>query len=203
MNKNIIILFALKKEANSLLNQSGLNFKKISKNEFFSEFNNYNITVKITGVGGQSLKKTDIINTKNNTLIIKAGTCAILNDKIPLLSPIIPKFVGYNEKKIDVDLSLIDTKIKTKINLMVIDKGLITLEKPLLNKKKAKEYFNNNFTAADMETFYLIEKYKNTPFIPLLVGTDRGDKKSIIEFFKNLSKASNIIKDEIIKIINK
>ena len=202
MNKNIIILFALKKEANSLLNQSGLKFKKLSTNEFFCTFNNYNITVNITGIGGQSLKKTDNINIKNNALIIKAGTCAILDNKIPLLTPIIPKFVGHNEEKIDVDLSLLDIKIKTKIKPMVIDKGLITLEKPLLNKIKAKEYFNNNFIAADMETFYLISKYKKTPFIPLLVGTDRGDKKSVIEFIINLSKASHILKDEIIKIIN-
>lgn len=203
MNKNIIILFALKKEANSLLNQSILKFKSYSKNEFFCEYNNYNITVLITGIGNKSKNDPRIINLNNNNLLIKAGTCAILDDNIPILTPIIPQFVGFDKKIIKLELSFPDSKVQNRVKLLVINKGLITVKKPLLNKKKGQEYLNKNFAACDMETFYLIEKYKNIPFIPLLVGTDRGDKKSIISFIKSLSKASEILRDEIIKIIKK
>ena len=134
-------------------------------------------------------------------MIIKAGTCAVLDDNIPLLKPIIPQFVGFDKKIINLDLSYADKKIHNKIRPIFINKGLITVTKPLLNQKKGEEYLNYNFALCDMETFYLIEKYKNIPFIPLLVGTDRGNKKSIITFIKNLSKASEILKDQIIKII--
>ncbi len=197
MNKNILILFALKKEANSLLNHSGLKFEGLTKNKFFCKSNNYNITLCITGIGKKAKKTFEYIDLKDACLIIKAGSCAILDENISLLTPIIPKFIGYNDQKYTVDISLLNEKIKS----IIIDKGLITLDKPLLNKKKADEYYKNNYAACDMETFYLIEKYNGTPFIPILVGTDRGDKKSILDFLKNITKASGIIKDQIIKII--
>ena len=203
MNKTIIILFALIKEANSLLNQSILKFKLLAKNEFFCEYNSYNIIVLITGIGKKSKKSHKIINSNNNCLIIKAGTCAILDNNISLLTPIVPQFVGYDQKKINLEFSRFNLNIQKKIKPMIINKGLLTIKKPLLNKKKAKTYYKNNFAACDMETFYLLEKYKETPFIPLLVGTDRGNNTSIISFFKNLSKASEILKDQIIKIIKK
>lgn len=201
MNKNIIILFALKKEANSLLYQSGLKFEKLSGNEFFCKYNDYKISIYIIGIGKKAKKTYDRININKDCLIIKAGTCAILDNNIPLLTPIIPKYIGNIYQKINLDFLLLDEKLHSKIKSIIIDKGLITLDKPLINKKKADEFYNNNYAACDMEVFYLIEKYKGLPFIPILVGTDRGNKNSIILFLKNISKASEIIKDQIIRII--
>ena len=69
--------------------------------------------------------------------------------------------------------------------------AFLTLTKPLFNSRLANDYFEKGFIAVDMESFFIKDKYPDSPFIPLLAGTDRGDKKSIIDFFKNLSFASS------------
>jgi len=201
-NRNqIYIFFSLKREANSLLSQSEIKFKRISNNQFQSSCKDFKINLIITGIWKKCIQAIDNLNLNDPLLIIKAGTCAVLDDRIKLGKIFIPFFVSYKDQKIEIPFSGIPDRIKNELEKLKINAGLLTQDEPLFNSAYANKLFKNGFCAIDMETFFIKQKFPGIPFIPLLVGTDRGDKKAIIDFFKNLANASKMLKEEIAKIV--
>lgn len=190
MNKKISLIFASLKEANQLLNHSKIKFKKINNIFYSSE----KINIHITGVGKKKvcswLKSVDMKQFEG-TIIIKAGTCAVFDYSLELLRIFIPSFVLYNNKKISINLNNDFENFKN----LKHDKGLITLDKPLSDKKTAEIFFKQNLSSCDMETYFLVEAFKDFIFIPILTGTDRADEKAIFDFLKNIKKASMVLKE--------
>ena len=201
MIKEILIIFAHIKEANAFLFQSGFTFIKKENNCFFFSNKNFQINILITGIGQKKTKKIiNYYNFNNLELIIKAGTCAVINKENSIKTPLIPKYVGYRDLILPVLFENLEDKFKAKIKKYIIDKGLITLDKPLSNKRKVIYYLKNNFDLVDMETFFIMEKFPKIPVIPILVGTDRGDMHAIIDFLKEINNASIILKNVLIDI---
>ncbi|MCK4798355.1 MAG: hypothetical protein KAT05_13320 [Spirochaetes bacterium] len=200
MPKTIIIFFSSIKEANALLYQSNLKFKKKNDIQYICLYKEYKIKVIITGIG-----KDSINNLENEFsdifFIIKAGTCAVIDNSLSLGIPIIPLFVGYNGINIPLVLSKLPSSIKKRINKMIIKKGLSTLDEPLSAEDKAIILLQNDYAFADMETFFIIDKFKKYPVIPILVCTDRGNKDAKKDFLKMITKASEVLKKVIINII--
>jgi len=192
----------MKSEIGALLFHSKYKFKK-ENSCYICIINDTRIRVFITGIGRDSTLKFAEKNCFNNaSLIIKAGTCAVLGNETELLRSLIPSFVSHNDETLKLDLGNLPCYIKSKINCLTIAKGLITVDKPLTDPKKGKEYLNKNISLVDMETFHLLKKYQDFPFVPLLIGTDWADKFTLMDFLKNLKKASEILKDALLDIID-
>jgi hypothetical protein len=185
---NIVLIFASKKEAGSLLYQSAFKFIK-TDNYFISRETGNNICVFICGIGQ---KKVNIFleNTvfPETSFFYKPGTCAVLNENISTLKPIIPGLLCFEKNQITVDEKNIPPKLRVFYDKNLRLKTSIT---PVLNSEKT-------YDLADMETYFLAEKIK---VIPLLVGTDRGNFEAEKDFIENLNKASIILKDTILLLV--
>ncbi|MBN2545768.1 MAG: hypothetical protein JXB50_08230 [Spirochaetes bacterium] len=203
MAGEIVILCAIKKEAGELLFHSKYKFKK-EKNCYVYKSDNLSVKVYITGIGRKKVLDFAKNNNFDNVdLIIKAGTCAVLGNDTELLKPVIPSFAVYNEDTLKLNFENLPDKIKNKINDYAIYRGLATVDKPLTDKKTGEEFLKENIRLIDMETFHLLNNYKNIPFLPLLIGTDRADKYTLLDFLRNLNKASKILREEIADILDK
>jgi len=202
MIKEIIILFAIKNEADSLLNHSEIKFKK-EKGFHSGVHNGYLIKVYIIGIGKSNVVKW--LNAfkiiENECLLIKAGTCAVLNDDIELLQAIVPSYLGYNDSKIDIDFDKIPDAMVKKIKKYIHKDGLVTVDTPLTDRAEADKLLKKNYHFADMETYFVPEKLTGYPFLAVAVGSDRGDKNSTSEFYANLPKVSECLKNTLIEII--
>jgi len=203
MAYDIVILCAIKKEAGALLFHSKYKFKK-ENSCYICNFNETKIRVFITGIGREKALKFAEKNSFDNALfIIKAGACAVPANETELLKPLIPAFVIYNDETLKINFDNFPDSIKNRINDFTIPKGLVTVDKPLTGKKTGEEYLKKNISLVDMETFHLLKKYQNRPFLPLLIGTDRADKFTLTDFLKNLKKASEVLKETVINLLDK
>ena len=191
----IYIFFSSLKEANSLLFQS--KFKFIKKDNYYSY--KEKIELYISGIGkNNTLNFIKNLNLENNSIIFKVGTCGILNN-IEILKPFIPSFVFHQDKKIYINKDILKN-IEDKI--LVHNKGLLTVLNPISSLEEKQIILEQGFSLVDMETFFIMDNFNNIPTIPILVGTDRGDCNSKIDFIKNINQASVILKDCIEKIIH-
>jgi len=202
--KEIVLIFASYKEVNSLLYQSSIIFKKIKPDYYIGNYKNLQIKVYICGIGydyvNSFLNNFEVVE---DALIIKVGTCAVIDPSIDILLDFVPKIVSFKTKSINITnlekFDLINEIIKEKI----IDKKLFTIKFPLINKEKSEEFLNIGYSFVDMETFYFIEKFKNSTIFPLIIGTDRGDGNAKRDFLNNISKASNKLKDSLMLMFKK
>jgi len=200
MKQRVLILFALIKEADSFLNHSGLKFIKKAKNHFILENNDY-VDVIITGMGKKNIVKINYEDEKDLMLVIKAGTCGVLDDSIGLKKILIPKIIRYNDRECKQDFMKLPMKLKKIIDPFIINKKILTVDKPLMSKKKSDELYKEGISLVEMELFFITEKLNNTTILPVLIGTDKGDKYAIVDFIKNLQNASNLLSDFLVKLI--
>lgn len=200
MAKNILILFASLKEANALLFQSNIHFEKLSAEEYIYK-NKNNVKVIITGIGNNSNKNISRIILANNTLIIKAGTCAVLDPNEDILIPVIPKYVSNEEETIETYSDNLPNKVLKVIKKYLSHKKLLSLNRALENPNDAKKYFKAGYAFIDMETYHMKKYFNNNIFIPILIGTDRGFANVKNDFLNNLNNASLKLKNIIEKII--
>lgn len=202
MAKKISLFFASLKEANALLFQSPLKFQKKHRNHYFLDSHNYHLDLYVTGIG----KKMNLSFPKNlvhdSYLILKVGTCAVIDKNLPLGVPIIPLFAGNMTHNMDVSLKRIDDeRIVRFLTTLQIDTGLLTLDHPLINDENNEHYRENNYTLVDMECFRLMQAFEGATIIPLLVGTDTGNKNAKKDFFKNLNTASHMLKTAVVDLL--
>ena len=134
--------------------------------------------------------------------IIKAGTCAVLDNDIKLKKIIIPKFIKYSENDRELNLSNLPLNILNLFEPYIMNEKLLTVDKPLFSKKKSEKLYREDITFIDMETFHVAEKFNKEIVIPVLVGTDRGDGSTMKDFFLNIREVSDILRDFVITIIN-
>ncbi len=196
--EKIIIFFSFMKEAKPLLFQSSVKFKKKSIIEYNSNFKNMQIVVYITGIGKKSINTIANLNIRDSFLFIKAGTCAVIDDNLDLLKPVIPRFVDYFDKRIMIDLDEKNSMLLSKYQIL---NGLVTIDHFLNNYNESKELYERNYSVVDMETFYILEKYKGC--IPILIGTDRGDVSFKIDFLNNITEASKLLKNILVEFFIK
>jgi hypothetical protein len=198
MSKNLIFFFASIKEANSLLFQSVFKFVKVD-DYFLYEQKNVKIFIYITGVGKENVYNfCETHKHFDNALFFKPGTCALLNKNISLLEAFIPEYTCFDSFSKQTDFENIPKRLKI---IFRKDTKLSTSETPVLDKEKAIALFKKSYDAVDMESFFVIEK-TGCKVIPILVGTDYGDNEGKSLFFKNISKASEILKQTIEKTID-
>jgi len=156
----------------------------------------------ISGIGKKSLKSITKINLHNYYLVIKAGTCAVIDKAINLLSPIIPDTILYCGEIIKMDY----TRIPQRLHLIIKDKiksiKIMTVDKPLKDEKTCSIYFEKQISLVEMEMYHIAKYFKDIIFIPLVVGTDFANKFALKDFFYNINEASEILKDELIRIID-
>lgn len=196
MNKEIIVIFSSKKEAKYFLFHAGLNFKK--ENDFYLSSRG-NIKVYFSGIGKNAalvFNKNHSFQEKENFIVIKAGTAALIDKSLSLLKPYIPLEISYNCKNYILKVDAIPLPIRSRAMKHFIQKVLVTVERPLDNINQIPSY--KNFCFADMETFFIYENYCKLPFLPLIVPTDYCD---INEFHNNLDKASFVLKDTLLEIL--
>jgi hypothetical protein len=116
---------------------------------------------------------------------------------LEILKPFIPQNISYTDKKYLLNFEKIQIMIKNlkSKKIQIINKNLLTVDKPLINISESKNILSNGYSFVDMETYFIADKFKNELFMPIIVGTDRGDEFSKIDFFKNLPIASSTFKD--------
>ncbi|MCG8568663.1 MAG: hypothetical protein MJB14_00850, partial [Spirochaetes bacterium] len=112
-----------------------------------------------------------------------------------ILEPYYPAFVLGGNKKIK--LSAIPDEInKNGMN------GLLSVLKPLTNKKYHQHYREQNIAFIDMESFWIMDYFPDLPNKRvLLVPTDKGDGLALKDFLKNISQAALVIKDALVKLL--
>lgn len=193
LENNIVIFFSSLKEANALLNQSVLKF--IKEDSFYtSNYKDKKIVVYISGIG--RVKTTDFLD---NTLIpancrsYKFGTCGITDPEIPLLKIVIPQYVSFENHEIK-------TQFEERLRDFYIESRLLTSETPIFDEEMAKNLCRKGYGLVDMESFFIMNRYKT---IPVITGTDRCCKESKDIFFANLNKASFVLKNFLEKVILK
>ncbi len=202
--KEIVLIFACYKEANSLLYQSGITFKKIKPDYYIGDYKNLEIKIYICGIGYEyAASFLNHFELKDHALIIKVGTCAVIDPSIQLLSPFIPKIVSHEKESLNITEFKMFNSIGKIIESEILDKKLLTIRLPLINREKAEELFGMGYSFVDMETFYIIDKLKNNMIFPLLIGTDKGDSNAKRDFLNNITKASERLKDSLILILKK
>jgi hypothetical protein len=198
MKYNYTLFFSSTKEANALIYQSKIKFEKDDFIYHGKTTNDENIQIIITGIGGKNtLNKLEKVNFDKENIFIKFGTCAVPDYNLEILKPFIPQNIFYSEKKYLLNFEKIKIMIKNLLSkeIQLINKNLLTVDKPLINISESKNILSNGYSFVDMETFFIADKFKNELFLPVIVGTDRGDEFSKIDFFKNLPIASSIFKD--------
>ncbi|HOJ64763.1 MAG TPA: hypothetical protein PLE45_10120 [Spirochaetota bacterium] len=200
----VFLIFSSYKEANSFIYQSGIDLEKIRPDYFTGKYKDLNIKLYISGIGEEY---TEIFlnkfNLEEESIIVKAGTAAIIDPDMDILNSFVPQIVCFEDKMIDLKATKNFTFLQDLINDKIINKRLLTTKLPLINKEKAMEFFDRGYSFIDMETFYFIDRLKENFILPLLVGTDRGDCNAKKDFLKNISKASEILKDSIMLLLKK
>ena len=196
MNKKIIIIFSSGKEANSFIYQSDLKFEKINRNEY----QHNNIIVCITGIGKKAVERINLNRFKDIAFVIKTGACAVLDKNVPLCKTFVPLIVRYKTNDFKVDFSKLPEKVHKLISVLTTNKTLLTQDEALFDEKKASDLFGSGISFVDMETYFIIETFRNVPVIPLVVGTDRGGRNAKKDFLKMLPVASSVLKDELVKL---
>ena len=145
----------------------------------------------ISGIGKKATLNSLInLSIDGNTKFYKFGTCAILDNTFPLLTPLIPSYSGYEDRMLKVTIP--DTE-QTANNIRIYKGGLYTSDKPVTDKSASQKIYEKGFGLVDMETFHFREKIPQ--LIPVIVGTDHADKKAIPDFYLNVKKASIILSD--------
>jgi len=185
----IVIFSASIKEVNAILYQTNIKFIK-NGNIFSTNYKSIYIQIYITGIGANTVDFFNHfnigfnINNEDNSEILyfKFGTCGVINGNIPLLNIVSPNIIYYEDNFIKLN------------NIYSTNNSLITI-----NKKSdfALDYNFATFDLIDMEMFFVVEKIKNV--IPILITTDYNNEK---EFFCNLIKATSILKDFFIDLLN-
>jgi hypothetical protein len=206
--KTIFLFFAMIKEADAILHQSIFKFTKVTEANYKAIYNNTCINLILTGIGKKNI---DTLIRQNlfplgevnpiDTLLIKAGTCAVINPEIELSKIIIPLLVCYQNKEIKLNLTETVKPFNHIIEKSFFSSRLITLDHPLISTEKSKTLLNQGYSFVDMETFFILNQFPNLPLIPLLVGTDRGNKSAKINFLKKLSAASQLLKEKLTELI--
>lgn len=200
----INLIFTSYKEANSFIYQSSFDFTKIKPDYYLSEYKSLPLRLYVSGIGEEySNKFLARFEPVLDSLIIKVGTSAIVDQEIDILTPFIPQKICFEDKIIDLKDTYDFKTIENIISERIVNKKLLTTKLPLINSIKALEFLNNGYSFVDMETFYFVEKLKENLIIPVLVGTDRGDVNAKRDFLNNISKASLILKDYIIFLLQK
>jgi len=194
----IAIIFAYIKEANPFIFQSKFKFKKESSSLFSYIDANNSIDVFISGIGQKTFSFINKTDLSEYDLIIKAGTCAVIDPALSVLTTYIPNFIGNETDKISINTKRVD--FLNKIDNLLLDKGLLTLDKPLFNEELHNDYLTKGFSFVDMESFYIIKKYPDKTF-SLIAGTDTGSSSGKKDFFSNLNKASDILKNSLTNLI--
>ncbi len=147
---NYLIFFAHKKEANALLFQSPLKFKQNSINIYSTQLEDKIISVIICGIGKKRLYAClKNIKLHREDIIIKAGTCALVDSSLKIKHAYYPSFVSDGEKKINLD------KID---DFTLIDKGLLTVD-GVFTAGSRTIIPVDNVAFIDMEAFYLMDYF--------------------------------------------
>jgi hypothetical protein len=192
MKKLFIIFFSSKKEADFLLFHSKIKFKKNGNQYIFD--NSAKIIVIITGIGRKKTQESmNNIEIENPYMIIKFGTCAVIDGEFDLLQPFIPDFIGSDEGEIKIAFNKLTEDLKKNIKLC--SKGLYTSLFPYKKNDKIENLLKKNYGFIDMESFYHVRKFRN--ILPIMIGSDRGDIK---DFITNLKSASEKFKEIFEKI---
>ncbi|HOF01437.1 MAG TPA: hypothetical protein PK385_04920 [Spirochaetota bacterium] len=200
--KKIIIFFALPNEANSFLYRSKIKFSKISSVVYNSEYKDVSIKVFITGVGKRAVENffSNSSFDTENSIFIKAGTCAVLDDDLDILRRYVPLFISDGDEVITIDKKA-ENYIKDQKKITLAEKKVISLEKALNNKDLRQNYAKTDGAFADMECYYVARNLNGAVFIPLLVGTDYGYGEVYSDFLSNLDAASKLLSESLIDII--
>jgi nucleoside phosphorylase len=205
MSKKIILIFAYHKEANSVLYQANINFNKTASDRYIASYRGKEVVLIISGIGKKAKKvNADMFDdyVSNIDLIIKAGTCAVIDHDSELLNPLIPSRLSYKNEFCSIDFSKINKNLSKIINKYKSDKILVTVDNILSSGEKADLLYDSGCSFADMETYFLYDNLKNYPFLPILIGTDRGDFKAKSDFFKTIKKAGELLKNVILEVLN-
>jgi hypothetical protein len=194
----VLILFAHKTEANAFLFHSGINFIKKDRRIYQASYGQIKLHVSITGIGknavGAFLKN---ICLDSFPIIIKAGACGVIDPEMPVLKPLVPSFVSYCEKRIQLK-AFSNKKIEEQFR---IDKGLMTLDKPLSDSLKASQLLKQEIGCVDMETFFILENVcAHQQFIPFLIGSDRAGKTACFEFIRQIKTVSKLLGNGLIEL---
>jgi len=182
----IVVFFSSLKEANSLLFQSKLKFDKESNLKYVSKNSASNIDVYITGVGYKdTLDFFKNFETQNDTIYFKIGVCGVIDPNEDILKVFTPSSVSYDNEEIEIE------KIEV-LEKIYLQKKLLTLREPLFDEQLSANYRSIGYSFVDMETFFVCKK---TGAYPILAATDRCNDEGKKFFFKNLHKASSLLKD--------
>lgn len=202
MIKYINIFFALPKEANCFLYRSKIKFTKISSNVFDTEYKDLSIKVFITGVGKKAVEKyfSNSSFDTDNSIFIKAGTCAVIDEDLDILKSYVPTLISDGVEVITIDKRA-ENFIKELKKVTIVEKKVISLEKALKNKDLRQDYANQNGAFVDMESFYVAQRLDGAIFIPLIVGTDFGYGEVDNDFLSNLNDASKLLSVSLFDII--
>jgi len=200
--KKIIIFFALPNEANNFLYRSKIKFSKISSAAYNGEYKDASIKVFITGVGKSAVENffSNSSFDTENSIFIKAGTCAVLDDDFDILRRYVPLFISDGEEVIAIDKKA-ENYIKDQKKITLAEKKVISLEKALNNKDLRQNYAKTDGAFVDMECYYVAQNLSGAVFIPLLVGTDYGYGEVDSDFLNNLDAASKLLSESLIDII--
>lgn len=202
MIKYINIFFALPNEANCFLYRSKIKFTKISSNVYNTGYKDLSIKVFITGVGEKAVE--NFFSNSNfdseNSIFIKAGTCAVIDDDLDILKSYVPILISDGAEVITIDKKA-ENFIKEFKKVTIVEKKVISLEKALKNKDLRQDYANQNGAFVDMESFFIAQRLDCAIFIPLLVGTDYGYGEVDNDFLSNLNDASKLLSQSLIEII--
>lgn len=202
MPTNLAIFFSSIKEADKLLFQSQIKFKKVSLDQYIGKTENFSISVYIAGIGNNFRSYINNIKISKDTLIIKVGTGAVIDNNLELLKAYIPSIIRYKNKIIKLSFLKLSKELYKKIKNLIINKKLLTVENPLVDNNESHSLFLKGNSIIDMETYHLVDKFKNHCVLPIIVGTDRGGENSKKAFFNNLRKASFEINKTIENIVN-
>lgn len=195
--QEIKILFALKAEANSLINHSPLRFSKVNKRRFEAIYKEKKITLIISGVGREQTERTlTSLSPTSESLIIKAGSCALLPPELELFTPYLPSFVTDGSRQIELSPPEMGGFAATP-------QGAFTVTKPLTDSNLHPVILAKEAAFVEMELFYIMNHFRDHHHkLALLCGTDRGDGSAFKDFFTNIKRVSESLKDALLKLID-
>ena len=201
---DIIILFASKMEADWLINHSPFKFEKMENKYFISRNNEKTLKIWIVGIGKKSVLRWVSRHAslpEVESLIIKAGACGLPDESIPLMTAFVPQWVGYENKRMELNIKNIPPYLSSLVPSLTKHKGLLTVDRPLTDPDKGKQLIKAGFGAVDMESWFLMEHFRENIFIPLIIGTDRGNQQAKEDFFTQIREASVILGKKLIQLI--
>lgn len=166
--------------------QSKLKFDKENDLKYVSKNGLNKIELYITGVGYKStLDFFKDFETQKDTIYFKIGVCGVIDPNEDVLKVFTPSSVSFDKEEIEI-------KRIEALEKIYLQKKLLTLREPLFDEKLSAEYSRVGYSFIDMETFFVCKK---TGAYPILTATDRCNEESKKFFFKNLRKASSLLKD--------